>query len=84
MHSWGFYTWHADDDDEEAKKWELLRKARIPEVEFEDVVYTPLEGRRLINKFREIGLQVIVKMASIELTPEKPDFPIGSWHVRSM
>jgi hypothetical protein len=24
---------------------------------------------------------VIVKMASIELTPEKPEFSAGSWHV---
>lgn len=26
-------------------------------------------------------LQVIVKIGSIELTPEKPKFPAGSWHV---
>lgn len=26
-------------------------------------------------------LQVIVKIGSIELTPEKPDFPSGNWHV---
>ncbi|KAF2450829.1 hypothetical protein P171DRAFT_378205, partial [Karstenula rhodostoma CBS 690.94] len=81
VHSWEFRPCHADEDDDEEMKWELLRKARIPEVEFEDVGYTPKEGTRLFDKFHETGLQVIVKMVSIELTPEKPDFPIGSWHV---
>ena len=27
------------------------------------------------------GLQVIVKLANIELTPEKPDYEGGTWHV---
>lgn len=27
------------------------------------------------------GLQVIVKLANIELTPEKPEYEGGSWHV---
>ncbi|KAL1612138.1 hypothetical protein SLS60_000361 [Paraconiothyrium brasiliense] len=80
VHSWGFQPFHADDDDEE-RKWELLRKARIPEVEYEDVEYAPKDGARLFDKFRGTGLQVIVKMVSIELTPEKPDFPAGGWHV---
>ncbi|CAL9338612.1 hypothetical protein SUDANB108_00219 [Streptomyces sp. enrichment culture] len=34
-----------------------------------------LRGRRL---------QVIVKLATIHLTPEKPDYPGGSWHVEGM
>jgi hypothetical protein len=54
----------------------------MPEVpEFKDVDYAPKEDQRLINRFRESGLQIIVKMASIELTPEKPEFPAGGWHV---
>lgn len=38
---------------------------------------------RLIDLYqnRGWGLQVIVKLTSIELTPEKPEFPAGSWHV---
>jgi hypothetical protein len=43
------------------------------------VDYAPKQSLR--EKFKEKGLQVIVKMASIELTPEKPEFPAGSWHV---
>ena len=31
--------------------------------------------------FEEHGLQVIVKLANIELTPEKPTYDGGSWHV---
>jgi hypothetical protein len=59
-----------------------VRKPRIPDVpEFKDVDYAPTDDQRLMNRFRESGLQIIVKMASIELTPEKPEFPAGGWHV---
>ncbi|KAL1643050.1 hypothetical protein SLS58_005019 [Diplodia intermedia] len=33
---------------------------------------------------RQQGLQVIVKLANIHLTPDKPDYPGGSWHVEGM
>ncbi|KAI9162821.1 hypothetical protein HJFPF1_04414 [Paramyrothecium foliicola] len=36
-------------------------------------------GQSLKEQYKD--LQVIVKMASIELTPEMPDFPAGNWHV---
>ncbi|KAJ4354947.1 hypothetical protein N0V95_003356 [Ascochyta clinopodiicola] len=62
-------------------KWKVLRKPRLPEPRFEDVDYEPAAGQRLSDKFLQSGLQVIVKMASIELTPEKPYFHQGSWHV---
>ncbi|KAL5344631.1 hypothetical protein ACLOAV_010323 [Pseudogymnoascus australis] len=35
----------------------------------------------LHQKFAEKGLQVIVKLANIELTPEKPEYEGESWHV---
>jgi hypothetical protein len=35
----------------------------------------------LRHRFRENGLQVIVKLANIELTPEKPEYEGGTWHV---
>jgi len=69
--------WH----DETEKKWELLRKPVIPEASFEDVDYAPSPGKRLADIFAKLGLQIIVKMASIELTPENPEFDVGSWHV---
>jgi hypothetical protein len=77
-------------DEEEGKeqlieaKWMAVRKPVIPEPSFEDVDYGLKHGQRLSHKFHDSGLQVIVKMASIELTPEKPHFPHGSWHVEGM
>lgn len=35
----------------------------------------------LVKDFSDHGLQVIVKLATIELTPEKPEYSEGSWHV---
>ena len=35
----------------------------------------------LAKEFAEQGLQVIVKLANIHLTPDKPEYPGGSWHV---
>jgi hypothetical protein len=58
-------------------KRKMVRKPRIPGVSFEEIDYAPASGKRLIDKYRKSGLQVIVKMASIELTPNKPDFPMG-------
>ena len=71
-------------DDEATKKWHLLRKPIQPQPDpFKDGddYYTPKKGERLSEKFKNSGLQIIVKMASIELTPEKPEFPAGGWHV---
>lgn len=39
---------------------------------------------RIQDDFRDEGLQVIVKLASIELTPEKPTYGGGSWHVEGL
>ncbi|KAF1977877.1 hypothetical protein BU23DRAFT_657381 [Bimuria novae-zelandiae CBS 107.79] len=39
---------------------------------------------RLEEDFKAEGLQVIVKLSSIELTPEKPDYPDGTWHLEGM
>ena len=36
---------------------------------------------RLEDEFKDQGLQVIVKMAGVELTPEKPEYAGGSWHL---
>ena len=75
------YDGDGDETDENEKKWELFRTAVIPEVSFQDVEYAPAPEKRLIKKFAKSGLQIIVKMASIELTPEQPEFPVGGWHV---
>ena len=35
----------------------------------------------LKSKYGKRGLQVIVKLASIHLTPERPEYEGGTWHV---
>lgn len=63
-------------------QWEKLRKVvqRQPDP-FKEINYETKHSQRLFDKFKESGLQIIVKMATIELTPSKPVFPAGSWHV---
>lgn len=39
------------------------------------------EPPRFSEEFKDQGLQVIVKLANIHLTPEKPAYKGGSWHV---
>ena len=41
----------------------------------------PKDQVDLRRDFGERGLQVIVKLANIHLTPEKPEYNGGSWHV---
>jgi Protein of unknown function (DUF4246) len=40
-----------------------------------------LEELPFVKRFAATGLQVIVKLATIELTPEKPSYGGGAWHV---
>lgn len=74
----------AEMDDEEAQEaWRMNRVPVQPQPENfspADDFYDPKAGQRLSEKFKEPGLQIIVKMASIELTPEKPQFPGKSIH----
>jgi hypothetical protein len=58
-----------------------LRKPAMREPKFQEVDCTPEAGTRIFDKFRKSGSQIIVKMASVELTPQKPYFLVGSWHV---
>ena len=61
-------------------KWREISDALFPEpLDFKPITYKVEDTLR--EKFKDTGLQVIVKMASIELTPEKPEFPVGGWHV---
>lgn len=74
------YAWMSETE----QKWRILRKAVHPEPgnpKDDDRSYQVPTECRLATKFKDSGLQVIVKMASIELTPDKPVFPAGNWHV---
>src|SRR3954468_1283552 len=41
-------------------------------------------GVRIQKIARNEGLQVIVKLASIKLTPDKPGYRGGNWHIEGM
>lgn len=74
-----------DEEDPEWTEWHKRRKAVQPQPDLFDYpedYYVPEEDALLSKEFKDSGLQIIVKMASIELTPEKPEFPAGGWHVR--
>ncbi|KAB8235263.1 DUF4246 domain-containing protein [Aspergillus alliaceus] len=62
--------------------WSRSRPVKLPEPgEFTPPETNPDDELDLRKKFHEKGLQVIVKLANIELTPEKPEYDGGAWHV---
>lgn len=62
--------------------WENRRQVKIPEPgQFEPPKEKPNEKVDLQTQFKDRGLQVIVKLANIELTPERPEYEGGSWHI---
>jgi hypothetical protein len=65
-------------------RWEEdTRKAVLPEPE----EFTPpsrLDHEKIVDlrkDFGHRGLQIIVKLANIELTPDEPSYEGGTWHV---
>ncbi|KAJ9318614.1 hypothetical protein DTO271D3_1276 [Paecilomyces variotii] len=70
------------DDDfwERESQWEANNRVVIlPEPEeFVPRDFPKVDIRELA---KERGLQVILKLANVELTPEKPEYDGGSWHV---
>ncbi|KAF8202924.1 hypothetical protein BJ912DRAFT_942328, partial [Pholiota molesta] len=53
----------------------------LPEPELPFVPLPSPPRFSLKDGYGKRGLQVIVKMANIELTPEKPNYDGGSWHI---
>ncbi|KAF9159711.1 hypothetical protein DFQ26_006275 [Actinomortierella ambigua] len=80
------YDWYiepnfaeAEDEDAAWEEWHETRVPLFPEIpEFKSIETSPVYNLR--NK----TLQVIVKMANIELTPENPTYNGGTWHVEGM
>jgi hypothetical protein len=74
-----------EDDDAYEERWETYRNSRrIKQPEPEEFTPPDLASWSLINlreAFAGAGLQVIVKLANIELTPEKHNYAGGSWHI---
>ncbi|CAG8276791.1 unnamed protein product [Penicillium salamii] len=75
-----------EDEDEEFEEryWKWLQSRPIiqPEPgEFKVIEANERDRMNLREKFAETGLQVIVKLANIELMPENPDYEGGAWHI---
>lgn len=72
-----------DEDDywERRSAWyDATRKVVLPEPgDFEP--RPPFKSSSIREKYRHRGLQVIVKFANIMLSPDKPSYDGGSWHV---
>ena len=72
-----------DEDDFWDRKDEWIKETRrlvYPEPGDFEPLSQP-EPFDLKGKYGKRGLQVIVKLASIHLTPEKPKYEGGTWHV---
>lgn len=72
----------SDEFSERYNAWEKARPIALPE----PGRFRPPEPSwkgwvHLRQSFHETGLQVIVKLANIELTPERPDYEGGTWHL---
>ena len=81
-----------DDDDGDSEAWDNYYEAmddwwanRRPVVP-DAPVFTPPDSLAAADRVNLRGrrLQVIVKLANIELTPDKPEYAGGSWHVEGM
>ena len=70
-------------DYERRYQWEhSTRVLRHPEPGSYDSSERSVEAKiNLRRQFKDTGLQVIVKLANIELSPNKPEYQGGSWHI---
>lgn len=69
---------------ERKEAWaDSIRRVKLPEPgEFTPPL--PMKLEHIVdfkNDYAHRGLQIIVKLANIELTPEKPEYAGGTWHV---
>ncbi|KAG8744359.1 hypothetical protein FRC10_010246 [Ceratobasidium sp. 414] len=66
------------------KQWELGRPYLHPDVPPEGYQIGSREHREFKYTLAGRTIQVIVKLANIHLTPERPTYPGGSWHIEGM
>jgi len=73
-----------NEDDFMDRRYEWINKIKKPILPDVERPFEPLgepEKLSLREQFGKHGLQVIVKLANIELTPENPKYHGGVWHV---
>ncbi|KAG8686570.1 hypothetical protein FRC09_014048 [Ceratobasidium sp. 395] len=80
-----------DFNDDESQEWNKLyeewaanQPIVLPNVSPEGYVSGTLEKRDIWYSLAGKTIQVIVKLANIHLTPEKPEYSGGSWHIEGM
>lgn len=80
--------WTSDDEEDEDDyydrhhEWRNARQPKHPDAcTFKPPENIFRERPNLQANYADKGLQVIVKMANIELTPERPNYDGGSWHI---
>ncbi|KAG8729358.1 hypothetical protein FRC12_021032 [Ceratobasidium sp. 428] len=66
------------------EEWSMNRPINLPDVPSEGYAKGSLEKRSTWYSLAGKTIQVIVKLANIHLTPEKPEYAGGSWHVEGM
>ncbi|KAF4983933.1 hypothetical protein FDECE_17198 [Fusarium decemcellulare] len=79
----------SDDDDEDEDEadevwWKATHHLKLPDARFDPDEIVPLKADKVLKTGFFDGasrIQVIVKLANIHLTPEKPTYDGGSWHV---
>lgn len=75
---------NADDDEflDRQDEWRSARQPKHPDAPTFSPPKSPIRQKPDFQvNYAEKGLQVIVKLANIELTPEKPNYDGGSWHI---
>jgi hypothetical protein len=76
-----------NDDDYESEYWDEYYDRRLPIIPDFDQVFDQNKFDYLLTKAINLNnrhLQVIVKAANIILTPEKPEYAGGTWHIEGM
>ncbi|QRV77245.1 hypothetical protein RhiJN_05260 [Ceratobasidium sp. AG-Ba] len=66
------------------EEWSEGRPICLPDVDSEGYKLGSLEKRDIWYSLGGKTIQVIVKLANIHLTPQKPEYAGGSWHVEGM
>ncbi|KAH9940141.1 uncharacterized protein BXZ73DRAFT_43264 [Epithele typhae] len=78
-------VWDPEDHDSYRKLWEAwAAQHRWPLIPEPEPFAPPSADSRVSFTLKGRTVQAIVKLANIHLTPEKPTYPGGSWHVEGM
>ncbi|KAH7337289.1 hypothetical protein B0J17DRAFT_616581 [Rhizoctonia solani] len=74
----------SDEYDEAYKEWEEGRPIVVPYIQGDGYKAGSLQKRHIKCNLGGRTIQVIVKLANVHLTPEKPEYSGGSWHIEGM